>query len=680
LPLCAAQGEVAAMGVLTGFGMRGSCWLLFSFAFSSSMAASPPSTANCTWVKMRQPVSHFAPGAANGATFELRVCVYDGYWGGAERGAPIFFYTGNESPVDGFINASGLMWETAPAMGALLVWAEHRYFGDSIPTLNGTQRCLSFLTSSEALADFASVLQTFRRDPSWRWHAPSSPVIAFGGSYGGMLAAWMRMKYPSLVEGAIAASAPIWGFPPSNPELDGASMAITRAASADGGADARCVPNLRAAWVLFHDAAKSAEGRAMISTSMGLCHPLESTGDAEALLHHLQGSLFSLAMGSYPFASGYMTSPAEPLPAWPMRVMCESLADDFGVRTRGDVSQNRFVVEAGGGVEVSVEWSRTSSNGYGASELGKSGVPNLLAATVRGLNVWFNSSGKKQCFHWTNHLAGSAAAPGRPLAYRPQQLAPLALASRLHAGSHVNLLPPTGVAPSTDEICGTQELTVDLAWLAICCNDGNNIISTAGQGLGRDLFWPPNLPEGATMEDAVNASMGFCGKYAAKGFYGLPSSPDEWSKWMDVAYGGKRIEAHTQIFFSNGRIDPWASAGVLGRAPTPELPTALIEEGAHHLDLFFSSPGDPESVVQVRARERQSIAQWVATAHARHASAAMVADMPTSPASAGASMAGASMAGAGFAASVLLAVIVAKSSRRQRQWPTDAEFAEPLWS
>ena len=75
-------------------------------------------------------------------------------------------------------------------------------------------------------------------------------------------------------------------------------------------------------------------------------------------------------------------------------------------------------------------------------------------------------------------------------------------------------------------------------------------------------------------------------------------------------YGGNNLKYHSNIIFSNGKLDPWSGGGVL-TAPSEAITVILIEDGAHHLDLRASHPKDPQSVVVARAQEIEIIRGWI---------------------------------------------------------------------
>jgi len=398
------------------------------------------------------------------------------------------------------------MWENAPRLGALLVFAEHRYYGKSQPFNETTKQNIGFLSSEQALADYATLID-FLKD-SLTCH--ESPIIAFGGSYGGMLATWFRVKYPHLVDGAIAASAPIWHFLGDNPEPDPYAFAAitTRDASQQGGATDSCKENVRATWAPLFSLGASTAGREQISRNFKLCSALESSEKVHDFAGWIQEAWSTMAMGNFPFASSYLLNGEAVLPPWPVRKACVFLESKA--------------------LEGSIE--------------------DLLRAHSAAIGVLYNATGDVTCYDWDH--------------------------------------PPN----DANTIVGEH-------WFYQHCTEMFMPMGTNGV---TDMFW--NEPFDIEAEK----------KRCFERWGVIPRTT-----WARTQYGGHRLGTATNIAFSNGLFDPWSGTGVL-ESISEDLPVLLIEEGAHHLDLMFSTPNDPVSVVKVRAEEVRLIKKWIAEAYQKN--------------------------------------------------------------
>jgi lysosomal Pro-X carboxypeptidase len=582
-----------------------------------------PSSANCTWKFFEQPLSHFERG--NKGTYRQRLCIYDGYYK-ANQSLPIFLYTGNESPVDEYVNNTGLMWTLAEQMQALIIFAEHRYFGESIPTLQGKENCIAYLTSEEALADYAMLTNWIRRDRQTWGANQETAIIAFGGSYGGMLASWMRTLYPSAIDGAIAASAPVWGFPLNTCPLDGSAQVVSYATSAAAGSSAYCSSNLKASYVLFTDLGQTTWGRELLNQHLPLCTPLTSSSDVPSLLNYLQAPLFDLAEGSYPFPSNYITfaltgSSDALLPAWAMQVMCQSMDKDFGISISGSEETVQFTVsDTKGKLVINADWDQLSNNGYSAETVvSETKVMELLTATLQSIQVWYNVSGTlPACINWQGGVAhsdtkapvdqdkqqmkkkihnpfGNAKIPGKPAPFT-------ASTSTFMSEGKLDI----EEAADDENICTLDDSLFDslTAWNILTCNEGINLVNWRAQGVGHDkLYWPPNVPRDYSRENIIPGSLRYCGYYKSIGLYGIPNKRDDWSLWLDTVYGGTRNMYTSNIVYSNGDLDPWMPAGVdmhlngkVSSGSNKNILSLLIQQGGHHLDLFWPTESDPASV------------------------------------------------------------------------------------
>ncbi|XP_072947803.1 lysosomal Pro-X carboxypeptidase-like [Epargyreus clarus] len=261
------------------------------------------------WFKV--PLDHF--GYQRNETFNIKYLVNDDNWD--RENGPIFFYTGHEGQIELFARDAGFMWEIASQFRAKLVFAEHRYYGASMPFGNKSldNEYIGYLTVAQALADYADLVDYLQGHSS----RPSYPVITFGGSYGGILAAYFRIKYPHIVTGAIAASAPMLvhaGLVPC--EVFNRIVTSSFRVASD-----KCVENIRHSWNVLRTFLKAQNNSEWLEKKWKLCDPIKSQSDITKLMWFLRSMYDILAMVNYPYPTKFLM----PLPANPVRYVCQYL-------------------------------------------------------------------------------------------------------------------------------------------------------------------------------------------------------------------------------------------------------------------------------------------------------------------------------------------------------------------
>ena len=146
-------------------------------------------------------------------------------------------------------------------------------------------------------------------------------MIVGGGSYGGMLSAWLRMKYPHVFQGALAASAPILFF-------DGvvSPNAYDDIATDDyRKADKQCPVMIKAGFDQLIGLREQADSYQALHDIFNLCDVPSGAAEVQSLINTLDSSLGTMAMVDYPYPTNFV----EPLPAWPVTYSCQQAASAY---------------------------------------------------------------------------------------------------------------------------------------------------------------------------------------------------------------------------------------------------------------------------------------------------------------------------------------------------------------
>ena len=219
------------------------------------------------WFKS-QLLDHF--DAQSSAVWSQRYFVNETFFDG---NGPVFLCVGGEGPsfdpdvvITGSFHCADMIL-LAQKQGALVLAIEHRYYGPpgSLPVPDFSTPNMRWLSSRQALADISlfhsHITQEFKLSPRNKW-------VSWGGSYPGMMAAFSRLKYPTLIHASVSSSAPVqaqYNFQGYN-DVVAASMA-----NPDVGGSSSCHDTIDSAFTTLGQMFSKQDQRPAIEEMFNVC-------------------------------------------------------------------------------------------------------------------------------------------------------------------------------------------------------------------------------------------------------------------------------------------------------------------------------------------------------------------------------------------------------------------------
>lgn len=192
-----------------------------------------------------------------------------------------------------------------------MIFGEHRYFGESYPmdaSIAFTPENNIYLTVEQTMMDFNMLIDYIRET----YNMQDKACIAFGGSYGGMLAGWLRQKYPQQFQGALSASGPSVYFKdaPSAP-----TEAYSMVATEDFRSALDKSPSLiQESFERLVNQTTNSDSWTEISTIFNTCDVIAKAEDITNLYLHLSNGYQYMCMTDYPYPASFL----EPMPGYPV--------------------------------------------------------------------------------------------------------------------------------------------------------------------------------------------------------------------------------------------------------------------------------------------------------------------------------------------------------------------------